>query len=150
MTIATIFNKAFVDVTKRVANLDIIEETPNNNIEDLYTGIIITDGIYKSVLICSMQETVMKEISKGMNNGKKVGRDEIELYVGEYLNIVCGNALTQINNMAGKASRFSVPVIVKGPYEKNDEIEYDKTLEFGFSCWYGNIKVNMEYTFSSS
>ncbi|BCN29645.1 chemotaxis protein CheX [Anaeromicropila herbilytica] len=150
-TIENIFNQSFVDITKKVALLDIIEETPTHSeIEDLYSGIIITNGVYNSILICTMHESVMKEISKGMNNGKKVDSEDIELYVGEYLNIVCGNALTQINNLAGKASRLSVPVIIKGPYQKNEEVEYEQMIEFNFSSWYGLIRVNMEYTFSSS
>lgn len=151
VAVETIFNNSFLDVTKRVAHIEIIENTPNKDeIDDLYSGIIITKGIYNSVIICSMQESVMREISKGMNNGKKVDNEELELYVGEYLNIVCGNALTQINNMVGKASRLSVPVIIRGTYEKNNEMHYEQLVEFCFSCWYGNIRVNMEYTFSSS
>lgn len=151
VAVAEIFNKSFIDVTKRVARIDIVEETPiDNDIEDLYSGIIITKGNYRSLIICSMQESVMQEISKGMNHGKNVETEEIELFVGEYLNIVCGSALSKINNIVGKASRLSVPVIVRGAYEKNEITEYEQITEFYFSCGNGNIKVNMEYTFTST
>ena len=47
-----------------------------------------------------------------MNGGTAASEDEKLLYINEYINIVCGCALSNISNKIGGASRLTVPVFL--------------------------------------
>ena len=80
---------------------------------------------------------------KGMANGKPLSSDMRELYVGEYINIVSGHVLTNINNKVGKTSRLTVPVVGLSEHDDGKKYKEHCTLYFEAPC--GSMKMDISY-----
>ena len=104
-----------------------------------------TKGKFNSTIICGFSSDIFDAIIIGMNDGKMPSEDEKVLYINEYVNIICGRALSEINNRLGRTSRLTVPMMC---YDKESIVIDDSEMEnevLFYETEFGNIEVCIYY-----
>lgn len=137
------FVESFTSVTEKIAGFPLrcCAEKKDFKIGQIVK--IRAEGVFRASLYISMEETFEDAVYNGMTKGKVLPPNMHDLYVGEYINIISGHALTNINNMMGQTSRLTVPVV--GISEKNDSEEYKKQCTLYFEAPCGNMKMDISY-----
>ena len=140
-----IFNDAFINVSKKIIHLE-LHRKAIEKMDVKYLEMVHTRGSFTSTIICGFSPAMFETIIKNMNGGKMPLEDEKVLYINEYVNIVCGRALSEINNQMGVSSRLTVPTLCLEadginvePGKTGNEILYYET-EFG------QIEIAIHYT----
>lgn len=143
--IAAVCADAFTSLTKKVAAID-LKETGLETIEPQgkYAFMIHTTGVFQSAIRCDMESALAGQIARNLNKGEELPEDVRILYLTEYLNIVCGRALSSINNELKSASRLTVPKYMAGEGEASQEA-YDEEKWIYFSTEYGNMQISLKY-----
>ncbi len=80
-----------------------------------------------------------------MSRGAKLSKTDREAYFKEYMNIFYGRLISRINNEIGKASRFIIPVLIRGAYRETAEKDYDHKVQTSFLSDQGKIDFVMNY-----
>lgn len=104
---------------------------------------IHTEGVFRASLYISMESSFAEAVYGGMAKGVDLPPDLQDLYLAEYINIVSGHALTGINNVMGKTSRLTIPVV--GISEWDDSEEYEKRCTLFFESPCGSMKMEISY-----
>lgn len=140
-----IFDDAFVTVSKKIVSLELHRKAVKK-MDIKYLEMVHTRGNFASTITCGFSSLMFDTIIRNMNGGKMPSEDEKILYINEYVNIVCGRALSEINNQIGVPSRLTVPELCLNadrisvePGKTGNEILYYET-EFG------QIKISIHYT----
>lgn len=146
-----IFDHAFCEVTRKLVNLELQKVTEEDVVqrECFNTGCreeIETHGYMNAKIVCQFSDELYRYIIDTMNNGETPPEEEIPLYLNEYVNIVCGHAVSSLNNMIGRASRLSVPKF----YEEGKQMEEQKMAQmkqaFSYRTTIGMLHVFMFYS----
>lgn len=140
-----IFDDAFVNVSKKIVSLK-LDRKADKKADIKYLELVHTKGRFVSTIVCGFSSMMFDVIIKNMNGGKMPSEDEKVLYINEYVNIVCGRALSEINDQMGVSSRLTVPTLsldVDGisvePGKTGNEILY-------YESEFGQIKISIHYT----
>lgn len=146
--VGAIFKKAFIDMTSRLSSVELNEEKKQKNVaaSEETRIMILTKGSFQSYIVCSMDKELGEVIVLGMNNGKPLEQEEKELYIKEYINIICGHGLSYINGCLGTASRLSVPYLVQQEAKVIDPPETDREETFSLDCEYGTMNVTVHWS----
>lgn len=146
MEVDEIFDCAFVSVSKKIASLNLKRELDRDlNGENSYTGSVFTKGKFNSLIVCKISPDVYEHIIYVMNGGTLMADDEKQLYIKEYINIVCGHALSQINNMTGSSSRLTVPEFQAGDKAIEESERKSENLILYYETDIGVIRVSVYY-----
>lgn len=146
MEVDEIFDCAFVSVSKKIASLNLKRESNGDLRRDnSYTGSVYTKGKFNSLVVCEISSDVYEHIIYVMNGGTPASDDEKLLYINEYINIVCGCALSNISNKIGGASRLTVPVFLKKGETIGEEDRKSKNLVLYYETDIGVIRVSVYY-----
>ena len=138
-----IYRNAFVMMTEKLAGFTICDEKTHNATYH-YDIQIQSKGEFQSVIVCHMEKTFYEALLMGMNGGKSVSAELKHLFIGEYINVVCGHALTSINNLLDKSSRLTVPIVLQHLKSAMvHENELKKVLYF--TSAYGSMRIDMDY-----
>lgn len=138
-----IYRNAFVTMTEKLAGFTIYDEEEQTS-EYYYDVQIQSKGRFQSVVVCHMEKTLYEALLMGMNSGKTVNAEMKQLFIGEYINVVCGHALTAINNILGVSSRLTLPQVLQHLQETMlQESELKKV--FYFASTYGKMRIDMDY-----
>lgn len=142
-----IFDASFLDITKKLVRLEVsrmdkIEEGQDNEIlAEGYREKIETHGAVNSTIICQFSENLFRYIIDTMHGGTTPDEEEIPLYVNEYMNIICGHAISKINNITQTKSRLSVPEF----YKEKDVLNFpgiqEKEQYLAYESQYGVLQV---------
>ena len=140
-----IFDASFFDITKKLVRLEVsrvekIEEEQKNTIlVQGYREKIRTQGAVNATVICQFPEPLFQYIINTMHGGTSPDEEEIPLYINEYMNIICGHAISKINNITKTKSRLSVPEF----YGEEDtlEISLEKGQYLAYQSPYGLMQV---------
>lgn len=113
LEVGEIFKKAFISLTNRLSAIELSEEEfrKADSGKESTRVMILTKGKFQSYIICSMSKELGEKILLGMNHGEPLEPEEKNLYLKEYMNIICGHGLSDINGKLGAASRLSVPYL---------------------------------------
>lgn len=110
-----IFRHSLTRISGQIAGITL---TPADRVEfseEYYMGVIYTKGKFAAMVEFFWCKELYEYIACQMTGGRGVSDEDKVLYVNEYMNIICGKALSDINNILGKpASRLSVPAINRG------------------------------------
>ena len=109
-----IFDASFSDVTRKLVRLEVSKvrqpiEQDKNILSQGVRGKIETKGEVNLTVICRFSEPLFRYIIETMHGGTLPIEEEIPLYLNEYMNIICGDAISKINNITKSRSRLSVP-----------------------------------------
>lgn len=110
------FDISFKDVARQMAGF---EFTSCNRIEiseeKRFSVIIGTVGKYKGRILFQTGAAVVKDITEGMNGEPLDDTADTYLYIAEFANTFCGNAITKINNIYKDSElRLTPPAILSG------------------------------------
>ena len=144
MKVGKIFDDAFISISKKLISLD-LRRKKEEIISVKCMEFVKTKGKFNSTIICGFSSDIFDAIIIGMNDGKMPSEDEKVLYINEYVNIICGRALSEINNRLGRTSRLTVPMMC---YDKEsidiDDSEMENEVLF-YETEFGNIEVCIYY-----
>lgn len=151
VNVEEVFERAFCDITERLVCLK-VERSPvypekDYLNEDTVHEYIKTSGFLKGNIICEFSESLFKYIIETMSRSENLPKDEAVLYLNEYMNIICGRAVSEINDITGRLSRLSVPWF----YKRGEKPEICCTLknskEISYYTKEGFFNVILSYSF---
>lgn len=140
-----IFDDAFTALTAKVSNVEITRVTKGELIQKSHRFVVKTKGAFQGYILAEIENDLLGEIVTKINKGRKLKEAEKILFAMEYLNIVCGRALSEINNQTGTSSRLTVPQYVTGRMpEMMSDGEKEKLY---YQSAFGQLKINLIYKF---
>ena len=144
MKVGKIFDDAFISISKKLISLD-LRRKKEEIISVKCMEFVKTKGKFNSTIICGFSSDIFDAIIIGMNDGKMPSEDEKVLYINEYVNIICGRALSVINNRLGRTSRLTVPMMCSDKESIDiDDSEMENEVLF-YETEFGNIEVCIYY-----
>ena len=144
MKVGKIFDDAFISISKKLISLD-LRRKKEEIISLKCMEFVKTKGKFNSTIICGFSSDIFDAIIIGMNDGKMPSEDEKVLYINEYVNIICGRALSEINNRLGRTSRLTVPMMCSDKESIDiDDSEMENEVLF-YETEFGNIEVCIYY-----
>lgn len=144
MKVGKIFDDAFISISKKLISLD-LRRKKEEIISVKCMEFVKTKGKFNSTIICGFSSDIFDAIIIGMNDGKMPSEDEKVLYINEYVNIICGRALSEINNRLGRTSRLTVPMMCSDKESIDiDDSEMENEVLF-YETEFGNIEVYIYY-----
>ena len=144
MKVGKIFDDAFISISKKLISLD-LRRKKEEIISVKCMEFVKTKGKFNSTIICGFSSDIFDAIIIGMNEGKMPSEDEKVLYINEYVNIICGRALSEINNRLGRTSRLTVPMMCSDKESIDiDDSEMENEVLF-YETEFGNIEVCIYY-----
>ena len=144
MKVGKIFDDAFISISKKLISLD-LRRKKEEIISVKCMEFVKTKGKFNSTIICGFSSDIFDAIIIGMNDGKMPSEDEKVLYINEYVNIICGRALSEINNRLGRTSRLTVPMMCSDKESIDiDDSEMENEVLF-YEPEFGNIEVCIYY-----
>ncbi|MCH5267133.1 MAG: chemotaxis protein CheX [Lachnospiraceae bacterium] len=111
-TVSAVFEQAFLSVSSQLLGIQMQkrEKYPGFSVEEPVCHVMIrTIGYIQLEITCLFPQKLVQQIVSCMHGGKKPPDEEVPLYIKEYVNIVCGRGISDLNDQYGKASRLSVP-----------------------------------------
>ncbi|MBU5478225.1 chemotaxis protein CheX [Eubacterium sp. MSJ-13] len=140
-----IFNDAFVSVSRKIISLELHRKVVKK-VDFKYLEMVHTRGNFASTIVCGFSPLMFDTIIRNMNGGQMPSEDEKVLYINEYVNIVCGRALSEINNQMGVSSRLTVPTLCL--YTDEISVEQGKTGNeiLFYETEFGQIEISIHYT----
>lgn len=133
------FQRVFVDMTKKLLSIEMEEILNYQGITAMDCSFLIrTEGAFVSIMQFHMEEQLYEEIAATIYKRQMLTEQEKKLYVTEYLNIVCGRFLSEINNILGCRSKLSVPLKVKN--NRINKISGHR-VKLSYQCPYGIINI---------
>ncbi len=138
-----IFDEAFTALTRKISSIELIKQEEEIFFEKPYSFMIKTKGGFQGQIYVKMEEPLMEEIVMKINKGGEMQEAEKILFAMEYLNIVCGRALSEINNQTGNRSRLTVPHYVTG--KAPEELLDGESEILFYQSAYGRLKVKVVY-----
>ena len=144
MKVGKIFDDAFISISKKLISLD-LRRKKEEIISVKCMEFVKTKGKFNSTIICGFSSDIFDAIIIGMDDGKMPSEDEKVLYINEYVNIICGRALSEINNRLGRTSRLTVPMMCSDKESIDiDDSEMENEVLF-YETEFGNIEVCIYY-----
>lgn len=150
-----LFDKAFFEVTRKLVQIDFQKTGDEREKEEqalLNQGcreLIETKGSMNSVVVCQFSDELYRVITTTMNGGELPSEDELHLYLNEYMNIICGFAVSQMNNMTGTKSRLSVPRYFKEGDQMDLSLQKQQRYRITYESKYGVLHVFLFYSFNN-
>lgn len=138
-----IFDEAFTALTQKVSVVELTKEEDGIFPDGAHLFVIKTKGGFQGEIRVEMEEGLMDEIVTRINKGQKMQEAEKILFAVEYLNIVCGRALSEINNQLGNRSRLSIPHYVTETEPEDMKDGESETLSY--QSTYGKLKITVIY-----
>lgn len=143
LKVHAVYRDAFLMMTEKMAGFTICDNDSKDGIYQ-YEILIQSKGSFQSAIICHMESTLYEAILMGMNAGKAVSTEMKYLFIGEYMNVVCGHALTNINNLLKTPSRLTVPKVSQRLKATTSHEDKARDVLY-FTSVYGKMRVDMNY-----
>lgn len=150
VNVSQIFDGAFVLLTEDIASIVLEHRLAEESFFECHkTFVIRTKGVFIGCVQTDIEDCLLDKIVSNISKGAKLQDTEMILYTMEYLNIVCGRALSEINNLIGKSSRLTVPQYIQNVAKVRpfpDDEECDKIY---FDSEFGKMNITVTYHFDS-
>jgi CheY-specific phosphatase CheX len=113
---ALIFSNSLREITEEMSGVVLhacdSSEIVSSRIHSIIINIV---GVYKGRALLKMGVDIVNKITESMNFGPLDTITDTSLYLGEFSNIVCGRAITNINNRYKSCDlRLTPPAIFSG------------------------------------
>lgn len=140
------FNKAFIEVTREMAELEFTKCDEAHITEERRFAVIIgTVGRYRGRIVFQAGADVVRSITGGMNGEPLGSMMDTYFYLAEYANTFCGNAVTHINNACKDSElRLTPPAILSGTGMKIATPSI-KSGQVFFSCRTGHAVLDIGF-----
>lgn len=143
-----LFNRELVSLTKALAGIELIQAGQENwGNRDTLVETIYTNGDFNSFILVEMEQELFEYIVSMMHGGSPPDEEEKPLYMNEYINIICGRAISVINNERGHKSRLSVPTFHGNSFEESYEKYGTEQTTLIYKTEKGFMRFVICYTF---
>ncbi len=142
-----VFDKEVVSLTKSLTGIH-LKQVPASGWKgrEIIMESIHTKGNFDALIVCQIEQKLFEDIILRMNGGSLPPEREIALYINEYMNIICGRAVSVINNLTGNASRLSLPTFHGNVSEAPEEIKKQENILL-YESEEGLLRFVVRYTF---
>ena len=132
-----------INITRKVTGLELVpsERTPME-VSDVASFSVRTSGGFRVSLVLCAQLSVLREVTKRMKRQDEVTSGDVEIYSGEYFNIICGVFLSHVNNTQHTRTRFNIPCFTEGFYPARS-IDTNSWFVLPFKCPYGALEFKI-------
>lgn len=136
----------YTSVTEQIADIR-LDPPParKKRIENPVSVVVLSKGIFKSKAIVIFPADFEDAVVHTMSDGVELEQEEKDAYFKEYLNIFFGRFISVINNEIGKASRFVIPVLLRGAYRESGATLYKNKVDISFMAEQGRIQIILSY-----
>lgn len=152
--VKSVFDHAFQAVSEKILGMILVhrEDAPEEITwqYDADRVMIFTTGFLDAEIICEFTPELYECIIASMNGGILPSAEERQLYIKEYINIVCGYAISRLNNVLGTVSRLSVPYFQKAGELLETEGERQKKSQLCYQTETGVLNVTIFYSLDCS
>ncbi|MCR5521006.1 MAG: hypothetical protein K6F44_03740 [Lachnospiraceae bacterium] len=107
--------------------------------------VVLSKGIFKSRVVSTFPTHLVDEIVDRMSHNSPLSPEDRDAYFKEYINMCFGRFISQINNETGRASRFVIPVMIRGLYRMPQDNVFTDTARVDFGSDYGNVNMIVSY-----
>lgn len=145
MNVYRIFDEAFTALTRKLSNVELIHTDKENFSQRTHKFAVKTKGAFQGYIFAELENDLLNELVTGINKGRKLQEAEKILFAMEYLNIVCGRALSEINNQTGSGARLTVPQYITG--KMPEELSDSEREILVYQSEYGQLKIKVSYKF---
>ena len=114
-------------------------------IDNPVSVVVLSKGVFKSKTVAQFPAEFVETVVDKMSNGAELSKDDREAYFKEYMNNFYGRFISKINNEIGHASRFIIPVLIRGSYRETAEADYSNRIETSYMCDQGKISFVICY-----
>lgn len=136
----------YAAVTKVVAQIELREPPPRKKrIEGPVSIVVLSKGIFKSRVVSVFPSRLVEEIVDRMSNNSPLSPEDRDAYFKEYINMCFGRFISKVNNETGRASRFVIPVMIRGLYRENQSNMFTDTAKVDFGSDFGNVSMTVSY-----
>ena len=136
----------YASVTKNVAQIELTEPPPRKKrIEAPVSVVVLSKGIFKSRVVSTFPSLLVDEIVDRMSRNTPLSPEDRDAYFKEYINMCFGRFISRINNETGRASRFVIPVMIRGLYRSSPENQFSDTAHVDFGSDYGSVNMTVSY-----
>lgn len=134
-------------VTEQVSGISLTPSPARKKrIENPVSVVVLSKGIFKSKAIIFLPEDFEEYVVDRMNkDGAPLTPDDKDAYFREYLNMFFGRFISAVNNEIGRASRFVIPVLLRGTYRDTGTAIYSNRVEVDFMSEHGRVNIVMNY-----
>ncbi len=140
------FGDALKSITQQMAGIGLkdIQETTFED-QKIFAVIIGIVGAHKGRTLIRISEGLVTKITEEMNCGPLPNLTEITLYIGEYSNILCGKAISDINNRYLNVDlRLTPPAIFSGTNMRIITPALQSSL-LCYNCDFGMVSMDIGF-----
>lgn len=148
LDIPYMFVNSLTSLMERMIGVPIKSGSRAKNIKASEAIYIHSKGVFCSKMVFQLEESLEWAVLSGMQAGGDVSLEMKRLYLGEFINILSGHALTSINNAVGETSRLTVPVV--GTVDLEEDAQYTHKCVLYFTSEYGNMELQLNYELSTA
>lgn len=142
-----VFNRVVTAITYALANITLYRrEEAWKPSSQSYRRAIHTRGNFEAYIICEMEPGLLEAILSGMYGGSLPPPEEEVLYLNEYVNIICGRAVSIVNNATGNSSRLSVPFSYTPEDETQETSNKTEKHILSYQTSQGSMCIRIFYT----
>lgn len=112
-----ILESAICDITQRLSGISLEKAITADKISSEIASLCaVTSGSYQITIICHGELQLFRRIAEKMKRRPIENDDEVEMYLKEYFNIVCGHVISRVNSATKESARFGIPQYHRGFY----------------------------------
>lgn len=137
------FVDSFTSVAEKIIGYSLEYSEEETYFPSVQNVKISTVGSFRASLYFSMDEEFEEAIFQAMAKNIVEKEELKELFIGEFINIISGHALTKINNFTGKTSYLTVPLVGKFGWEEQKAFPKECTISLKSPC--GKMRMDMSY-----
>lgn len=138
-----VFVDSFTNVTEKITGFPLEYNEEQSELRSAQNVKIQSEGIFRASLFFSMDEDFEQAVFLGMAKNISAREELKELLIGEYINIISGHALTRINNLIGKTSRLTIPLVGLACWDEKEKFSQHCTVYFKSAN--GMMRMDMSY-----
>lgn len=144
--VADVVNEVLHEVTKQLTGIELKPPaTRKKRIENPVSVVVLSKGTFKSKMVGVFPADFLDSVICGMGGGDDLTQEDRDAYFKEYLNMFYGRFISRINNEIGKASRFVIPVLLRGTYRETTAGMYRNEVTSEFLSDQGRITFDIYY-----
>lgn len=147
LDIPYMFVDSLTSLMERIVGFPVKSGSYEKEIKSAEAILIQSKGVFQSRMIFQMETSLEQAVLDGMRAGKDVSSEMKKLYLGEFVNILSGHALTSINNAVGETSRLTLPIV--GAENLPNDTQYEHRCVLHFTSEYGNMELQLNYELST-
>lgn len=148
LDIPYMFVNSLTSLVERITGFPVKSSSCGRRIKDAEAIFIHSKGAFQSRMVFQMEASLKQAVLDGMNAGNAVSAEMKRLYLGEFINILSGHALTSINNVVGETSRLTLPMV--GEEGLPNDTQYEHKCVLYFTSEHGNMELQLSYELSTA